>query len=63
MVSIMKALSVRGHFDLSAERDLEIGANHPIATSLTYLLSVELGEVLPFLGQRELEFFRSPDHT
>lgn len=39
----MKALSVRGHFDLSAERDLEIGANHPIATSATYLLSVELG--------------------
>ncbi|SOC92071.1 methyltransferase, FkbM family [Rhizobium sp. AN5] len=43
VVSILKALSIRGRFDLSIERYLEIGANHPIATSATYLLSLELG--------------------
>ncbi|MCZ7857773.1 glycosyltransferase [Agrobacterium salinitolerans] len=43
VVSILKALSARRHFDLSAERYLEVGANHPIATSATYLLSLELG--------------------
>lgn len=43
VISILKALSMRGSFDLSAERYLEIGANHPIATSATYLLSLELG--------------------
>lgn len=43
VVSILKALAARRRFDLSTERYLEIGANHPVATSATYLLSLELG--------------------
>ena len=43
VVALLKALSSTQGFDLESERYLEIGANHPVATSATYLLYKELG--------------------
>jgi FkbM family methyltransferase len=42
IVSLIQAVCVREGLDPSQERYLEIGANHPIATSATYLLHREL---------------------
>ncbi|MCZ7851180.1 glycosyltransferase [Agrobacterium salinitolerans] len=41
VLSILRALAQRESFDLSSQRYLEIGANHPVATSATYLLRKE----------------------
>ncbi len=41
VLSILQALAQRESFDLSTQRYLEIGANHPVATSATYLLRKE----------------------
>jgi FkbM family methyltransferase len=43
IVALLKALAQNHGLDLASERYLEIGANHPVATSATYLLHVELG--------------------
>lgn len=43
IASLLRALVAREGTDLTEQRYLEIGANHPIATSATYLLSTELG--------------------
>lgn len=43
VVAILKAISVRENVNLAEQRYLEIGANHPIATSATYLMHRELG--------------------
>ena len=42
VLSLLRALSANEGVDLSAEKYLEIGANHPIATSATYLLNKQL---------------------
>jgi FkbM family methyltransferase len=43
VASLLRALAAEHSLDLSIERYLEIGANHPIATSATYLLREEFG--------------------
>lgn len=43
VVALLRALATREGLDLTRERYLEIGANHPIATSASYLAHVELG--------------------
>lgn len=42
-VSILRAVAVREGLDLTRERYLEVGANHPVSTSATYLLHTGLG--------------------
>ncbi|MEP3513725.1 MAG: HAD-IA family hydrolase, partial [Lentilitoribacter sp.] len=43
VVSMLRAFGDKAGIDLAAMRYLEIGANHPIAESATYLAHVELG--------------------
>lgn len=43
VMALLKALAQRDGVDLSRERYLEVGANHPVASSATYLLGLELG--------------------
>lgn len=43
VVSILRAIAAERSLELGGERYLEIGANHPIASSATYLLKEELG--------------------
>lgn len=43
VLSILRALAVNESLDLARERYLEIGANHPVSTSSTYLLHTGLG--------------------
>ena len=43
VTSLLRAIAAESSLDLSTERYLEIGANHPIATSATYLLREEFG--------------------
>lgn len=43
VVALLKSIAHQLGIDLSGEQYLEIGANHPIATSATYLMNVELG--------------------
>lgn len=43
VLALLRSVADREGLDLTAERYLEIGANHPIATSATYLLHVEQG--------------------
>ena len=43
VLALLRSLADREGLDLRAERYLEIGANHPVSTSATYLLHAELG--------------------
>lgn len=43
VLSMLRALAASEALDLSEHRYLEIGANHPVATSATYLLHIGLG--------------------
>lgn len=43
VVALLRSIAEKRGLDLKTERYLEIGANHPIATSATYLLHRELG--------------------
>lgn len=43
VIAVLRALAATEALDLGKERYLEIGANHPVATSATYLLHSELG--------------------
>lgn len=45
VLSMLRALAVRDGLDLTQERYIEIGANHPVSTSSTYLLHKALGMV------------------
>lgn len=42
VISILRALALRKKYNLCDKRYLEIGANHPIATSATYLMHTTL---------------------
>ena len=43
VISLLRAIALRSNINLEGQRYLEIGANHPIATSATYLLHKQLG--------------------
>jgi FkbM family methyltransferase len=43
VLALLRAIALREGLDLSRERYLEIGANHPVATSATWLLHRALG--------------------
>lgn len=43
VVALLRALSERTGVELSSMRYLEVGANHPVSTSATYLAHVSLG--------------------
>jgi FkbM family methyltransferase len=43
VASLLKALAKRQQFDLASRRYLEIGGNHPISTSASFLLASTLG--------------------
>jgi len=64
--SLLRSIAGRRKLDMSKERFLEIGANHPVATSATYLLSRHFGmagvlvEPNPYLVP-DLERYRPRD--
>lgn len=43
VLSLLRALATREGLELTQEKYLEIGANHPVANSATYLLHIGLG--------------------